>query len=93
MTAQPDLPARAAAHPAYDRLVRLDSVEQAVAGRVSDALEVPVTVDCAPADRVVLRNTPGQEIDCTATNASDPTDGAELVVTVDADGAAAYRFA
>jgi hypothetical protein len=43
----------------YDRLVRLDTVEQILATKVSSAIEVDVTVDCAPAGRTVIVNAPG----------------------------------
>ena len=49
-------------------------------------------MDCGPADRTVLVNSPGEPISCTATNTSDPADGAQLSATVDADGAVSYRF-
>ena len=76
----------------YDRLVRLDAVEQSLATTVSSDVEIPVTVDCGPAGRTVVVNAPGQPIDCTATNAADPTDSASMTATVDAEGAAAYQF-
>jgi Domain of unknown function (DUF4333) len=76
----------------YSRLLRLDAVEQSIAAKVSSDVEVDATVDCGPADRTVTVNAPGQPIDCTATNSADPTDGARLSVTVDAEGDAAYRF-
>jgi hypothetical protein len=76
----------------YDRLVRLDSVEQSLATQVSSDVDIPVTVDCGPPGRTVIVNAPGQPIDCTATNASDPTDSASMTATVDAEGTAAYQF-
>jgi len=75
-----------------DRLLRRDTLEQTVATRVGADLRTTVTAACGPADRTVLRNTPGQEIDCTATNPAAPTDTATMTVTVDESGAAAYRF-
>ena len=76
----------------YDRLLRRDTLEQALAAKASSDLDVPVTVACTPTSRAVLRNTPGQEVDCTATKAGDPT-GTRMTATVDANGNAAYRFA
>ena len=76
----------------HDRLLRVDSVEARLADTVSTAVDVAVTVDCGPADRTVLVNSPGEPITCTATNASDPADGAQLSATVDADGTVSYRF-
>jgi hypothetical protein len=76
----------------YDRLVRLDTVERSLAATVSSDIGVDVVVDCAPAGRAVVANAPGQPIDCTATNASDPTDSAAMTATVDAAGTAAYQF-
>jgi hypothetical protein len=76
----------------YDRLLRLDAVEQSIAGQVSSDIEIDVLADCGPADRTVIVNAPGQPIDCTVTNASDPTDGAQTTVTVDAEGNAEYQF-
>jgi hypothetical protein len=76
----------------YDRLVRLDTVEQSLAATMSSDIGVDVIVDCAPAGRTVVVNAPGQPIDCTATNATDPTDSAAMTATVDAQGTAAYQF-
>jgi len=76
----------------YDRLLRIDSVEASLADTVSQAVDVAVTVDCGPADRTVLVNSPGEPISCTATNASDQADGAQLSATIDADGAVSYQF-
>jgi uncharacterized protein DUF4333 len=76
----------------YDRLLRIDSVEASLADTVSQAVDVAVTVDCGPADRTVLVNSPGEPISCTATNASDEADGAQLSATIDADGAVSYQF-
>ena len=76
----------------YDRLLRMDSVEASLADTVSQAVDVAVTVDCGPADRTVLVNSPGEPISCTATNASDQADGAQLSATIDADGAVSYQF-
>lgn len=76
----------------HDRLLRIDSVEASLADAVSRAVEVAVTVDCGPADRTVLVNSPGEPISCTATNASDQADGAQLSATIDADGAVSYQF-
>jgi hypothetical protein len=59
-----------------DRLLRLDALEQGVAAEVAADLRTPVTVECGPAGRTVLRNTPGQEIDCTATTTHPATTGA-----------------
>jgi uncharacterized protein DUF4333 len=75
-----------------DRLLRRDTLEQTVATRVGADLRTTVTVDCGPADRTVLRNTPGQEIDCTATDPTDPTDVTRLTVTLDENGTLAYRL-
>jgi hypothetical protein len=77
----------------YDRLLRLDALERTVADKLTSDRRVAVTVDCGPTGRTVVRNTPGQEIDCTATTTSDPTDGTKMTVTVDAGGATSYRFA
>jgi hypothetical protein len=77
----------------YDRLLRLDALERTVADKLTSDRRVAVAVDCGPTGRAVVRNTPGQEIDCTVTTTSDPNDGTKLTVTVDADGAAAYRVA
>src|SRR5690348_10767450 len=49
----------------YDRLLRVDALERAVAAKASSDLETAVTVDCG--SRTVLRNTPGQKVGCTAT--------------------------
>jgi hypothetical protein len=76
----------------YDRLVRLDAVEDSAAAAVSSDVEVDVVVDCGPADRVVTVNAPGQPLDCTATNATDPTDSAKISVTVDDRGNTTYQF-
>jgi Domain of unknown function (DUF4333) len=91
----------------FDRLLRLDALEQSVATKVSADLRTTVTVDCGPADRTVLRNTPGQDIDCTATRTAapqtgttrpgarktaEPTQTRPMTVTVDEDGVAAYRL-
>jgi hypothetical protein len=76
----------------YDRLVRLDTVEAGLAAEVSSDIAIDVTVDCGPAGRTVIANAPGQPIDCTATNASDPTDSASMTATVDAEGTPAYQF-
>jgi hypothetical protein len=76
----------------YDRLVRLDAVEDRAAAAVSSDVEVDVVVDCGPADRVVTVNAPGQPLDCSATNATDPTDAAKISVTVDDRGNTAYQF-
>jgi hypothetical protein len=76
----------------YDRLLRIDSVEASLADTVSQDVDVAVTVDCGPADRTVLVNSPGEPISCTATNASGQADGAQLSATVDADGAVSYQF-
>jgi Domain of unknown function (DUF4333) len=75
-----------------DRLLRLDTLEQAVGTKASADLRTTVTVDCGPAGRTVLRNTPGQEIDCTATRAAASTATVPMTVTVDEDGAVAYRL-
>jgi Domain of unknown function (DUF4333) len=77
----------------YDRLLRRDTLEQALATKVSADLNAPVTVACTPTGRTLLRNTPGQQVDCTATKAGDPTGGARMSATVDENGTAAYRFA
>ena len=76
-----------------DRLLRLDALERTVATKVGADLRTPVTVDCQPAGRTVLRNTPGQEIDCTATRTADPTGPVRMTVTVDENGVTAYRVA
>ena len=76
----------------YDRLVRLDTVEEGLASEVSSDIEIDVTVDCGPDGRTVIVNAPGQPIDCRATNASDPTDSASMTATVDAEGTPAYQF-
>jgi hypothetical protein len=76
----------------YDRLLRLDALERTVADKLTSDRRVAVTVDCGPTGRTVVRNTPGQEIACTAKITTDPTDGAALTVTVDADGAVTYRY-
>ena len=75
-----------------DRLLRLDALERAVADKLTADRGVAVTVDCGPTGRTVVRNTPGQEIDCTASPTSDPTGGAALTATVDANGAVSYAF-
>ena len=49
-------------------------------------------MDCGPTGRTAVRNTPGPEIACTATKTPDPADGTTLTVTVDANGAVAYRY-
>ena len=54
---------------------------------------MPVTISCEPAGRTVIVNAPGTPIACTATNANDSTDSAEINVTVAADGTPAYTFA
>jgi hypothetical protein len=77
----------------YDRLLRRDTLEQALVAKVSTDLNAPVTVACTPTGRTLLRNTPGQEVDCTATKAGDPEGGARMTATVDEHGTAAYRFA
>jgi hypothetical protein len=59
---------------------------------MSSDIGVDVIVDCAPAGRTVVVNAPGQPLDCTATNATDPTDSASMTATVDAEGTAAYQF-
>ena len=76
----------------YDRLLRRDTLEQALAAKVSSDLNVPVTVACTPASHTVLRNTPGQEVGCTATRAGGPADGMRMTATVDGNGTAAYRL-
>ena len=76
----------------FDRLLRLDAVERTVADQLTSELGVAVTADCGPTGRTAVRNTPGQEIACTATTTTDPTDGTPLTVTVDANGAVAYRY-
>jgi uncharacterized protein DUF4333 len=75
-----------------DRLLRLDALERTVTDKLASDLDVAATVDCGPTGRTVVRNTPGQEIACTAKSTTDPTDGAALTVTVDADGAVTYRY-
>jgi hypothetical protein len=60
---------------------------------MSSDIGVDVIVDCAPAGRTVVINAPGQPIDCTATNATDPTDSAPMTATLDAQSTAAYQFA
>jgi Domain of unknown function (DUF4333) len=77
----------------YDRLLRRDTLEQALATKASSDLNVPVTVACTPTTRTVLRNTPGQQVDCTATRAGGPAGGERMTATVDENGTAAYRFA
>ena len=76
----------------FDRLLRLDALERTVADGLTSELGVAVTVDCGPTGRTAVRNTPGQEIACTATNTTDPAAGTTLTVTVDANGAVAYRY-
>jgi hypothetical protein len=76
----------------YDRLVTVAEVEGVVAAQVGKDVEVPVTVRCAPG-RTVLVNAPGTPIACTATNSGDPSDNAEINVTVAADGTPSYTFA
>jgi hypothetical protein len=77
----------------YDRLLRRDTLEQALATAVSSDLDSPVTVACRPTGRTVLRNMPGQQVDCTATRAGGPAGGTRMIATVDGNGTAAYRFA
>jgi hypothetical protein len=77
----------------YDRLLKLAEVENIVAGQVGKDVEVDVTVACKPAGRTVVVNAPGAPIACTAANAGDATDTAEINVTVAADGTPAYTFA
>ena len=74
----------------FDRLLRLDAVDRTVADKLTSDLGIPVTVDCGPTGHTAVRNTPGQEIACTATTTSDPTDTTALTVTVDAKGAVGY---
>ncbi|MDT7581786.1 MAG: hypothetical protein QOK35_3050 [Pseudonocardiales bacterium] len=76
----------------FDRLLRLDALERTVADKLTSDRGVAVTVDCGPTGRTAVRNTPGQEIDCTASPTSDPTGGTALTATVDANGAVSYAF-
>ena len=75
-----------------DRLLRRDAVERAVATKMAADLHADITVRCGPSGRTVVSNTPGEDIDCTATKAGNRA-SAPLTVTVDEDGAATYRFA
>ena len=77
----------------YDRLLKVDEVEGVIAAHVGNDVEVPVNVECPPADRTVVVNAPGTPIACTVTNADDPSDSAAITVTVAADGTPSYEFA
>ena len=77
----------------YDRLLKVADVESTVAEQVGKDVEVAVSVTCEPAGRTVVVNAPGTPIACTAANTTDPTDSAEINVTVSADGTPAYTFA
>lgn len=76
----------------HDRILVLDSVEAGLADTVSRAVDVAVDVDCGPADRTLLVNSPGEPISCTATTASGQADSARLSATIGADGTVSYRF-
>ena len=77
----------------FDRLLRLDALERTVGDKLTSDRGVAATVDCGPTGRTAVRNTPGQEIACTATNPTDPNDGTKITVTVDAGGASSYKIA
>jgi uncharacterized protein DUF4333 len=76
----------------FDRLIKVADLQSGVADLVGKDIDVPVNVTCEPAGRVVLVNTPGSPIACTAINAADPTDSAQITVTVAGDGTPAYTF-
>ena len=76
----------------HDRLLKVAEVQGVIAQQIGDDIEVPVDVECPPADRAVIVNAPGTPIACTATNAADPTDSAAITVTVAADGTPSYAF-
>lgn len=78
-----------------DRLLRLDAVERTVADQLTSDRGVASTVTCGPAGRTAVRNTPGQEIGCTASTPAStpvPTGGTAVTVTVDANGAVTYAL-
>ena len=77
----------------YDRLIKVTDLENALATKVGKDVDVTVNVTCGPSGRIVVVNTPGTPIACTATNATDPTDNAKINVTVDAAGTPTYTFA
>ena len=75
----------------HDRTLLVAEVEGAAAAQLTTDVGEDIVVACGPEGRTVLVNAAGAPIDCSAVNVADPSIGADVVVTVDAEGTVAYE--
>ncbi|MGY1688693.1 DUF4333 domain-containing protein [Geodermatophilus sp. SYSU D01105] len=75
-----------------DTLVVVAAVEESVAQQVGAEAEVQAVATCDAGGRSVLVDPAGTPIPCTVTNATDSTDSADVLATVDEAGAVSYEF-
>ncbi|MGY1705367.1 DUF4333 domain-containing protein [Geodermatophilus sp. SYSU D00697] len=75
-----------------DTLVVVAAVEESVAQQVGAEAGVDAVATCDAGGRSVLVDPAGTPIPCTVTNATDSTDSADVLATVDEAGAVSYEF-
>jgi hypothetical protein len=70
--------------------VMIDKVQESLAEQVGGEAGVEVITSCDAGGRSVLVDGLGVPIPCTVASADDPTDSADVVATVDEEGAVSY---